>query len=228
MMHTSETKAGEKKRLLFELEVLKARLEIRDFFLNSTVRDIYENVGQVLSVVRMQLAILNPALQVPVEELVRSGDLVGSSIRDLRGMTRRFYPDEDIMKDNGLAEALKYTLLILNSSCKIKINRSFFENDTAPGIKVVTFKILMELLISISEAKETIDSITISGKDNQLVFTISHTNRPSPKGEKHNQHLRAAVADSLQVILGQYSCKTTLTGNTKILFKVPCKMNLYE
>jgi nitrate/nitrite-specific signal transduction histidine kinase len=83
--------ASENQSFLFKYEILRARLETRNFFLKNTVREVYENIGQVLSLVRLQLALIDGAskeeknideeLNVNIES---SGKLVGQSIKDLR------------------------------------------------------------------------------------------------------------------------------------------------
>src|SRR6478735_12794386 len=87
--------------LLFKHEVLKARLAIRDFFLKNTVREVYENIGQVLSLVRVQLALLDTNKTEIYESVESPGHLVGKSIKDLRVMCKSFYPDADIISDDG-------------------------------------------------------------------------------------------------------------------------------
>jgi hypothetical protein len=220
----------ENKKMLFDLEVLKARLEIRDFFLKTTVKDIYENVGQVLSLVRMQLAVLNPDIsELPVDELVSSGHLVGQSIRDLRNMSRSFYPDEDITKEEGITNALRHTIHVLGSSCKIKQQSTAIENDMEAGLKLITFKMLLDVLISIDEAKGELHSITISTRNQNLVFAIAFSNELKEhinKIEINTLHL--SFAEPLQLLNGQYSWKNTTSGNNRILFTVPCKLPNYE
>ena len=93
----------EKKKLLFQYEVLRARLCIRDFFLKTAVKEVYENVRQIRAQQVMQLAFFDEKnIEDQKEHIVQSGDLVGQSIADLRTMTRSFYPDVDLLKKYGL------------------------------------------------------------------------------------------------------------------------------
>src|SRR5437868_1494947 len=101
------------EQLLFRHEALRARLDIRDFFLKNTVREVYENIGQVLSLVRMQLALLAADTKAVVKSVESPGNLVGQSIRDLRVMCKSFYPDAEILSDQGFVEALRDTARIL-------------------------------------------------------------------------------------------------------------------
>src|ERR671926_1311362 len=101
------------EQLLFRHDVLRARLDIRDFFLKNTVREVYENIGQVLSLERMQLAMLDSDKKAAIASIESPGNLVGQSIRDLRVMCKSFYPDADIINENGFVEALRDTITIL-------------------------------------------------------------------------------------------------------------------
>src|SRR5262245_21081184 len=93
-------------KTLFDLEVLRARLEIRDFFLKDLYREVYENIGQLLSLVRVMLA-------KPGDRVEPASELVGKTIRELREMCRQFYPDEDLLKENGFNQAMSKIIAII-------------------------------------------------------------------------------------------------------------------
>ncbi|MET0394583.1 MAG: histidine kinase dimerization/phosphoacceptor domain-containing protein, partial [Chitinophagaceae bacterium] len=85
------------QELLYEYELLRARLGIREHYVKTIVQEIYDNIGQVLSLVRVQLAMLNPGGKADEKAMLdSSGQLVGAAIRDLRSMCRQFQPEEAI------------------------------------------------------------------------------------------------------------------------------------
>jgi hypothetical protein len=44
--------------MLYQYELLRTRLRIREHYLQTAVKDVYDNIGQVLSLIRLQLALL--------------------------------------------------------------------------------------------------------------------------------------------------------------------------
>src|SRR5688572_30801693 len=121
-------------KTLFELEVLRARLEIRDFFLKNLFREVYENIGQVLSLVRVMLAS-------PGAGTERASELVGKSIRDLRQMCKSFFPDADLLQQNGFANGIKETVeIIYPGSQSIKLIEA--TDDIEPGRMLIVFSLV--------------------------------------------------------------------------------------
>src|SRR5215210_5391616 len=135
------------KKLIAMIEALRARLEIRDFFLKTAVRDVYENIGQVLSLVRMQLAHLDTTTKVDINEKIdTSGILIGQSIRDLRVMCKSFYPDADLLKEEGLVEGLDNSIRILFPGILPVIEVKGVRKDIEPDLKLIIFKTVLQLL----------------------------------------------------------------------------------
>ena len=76
-------------------------------------RNIYENVGQVLSLVRVQLSMLSFENEPEKLSTEGSGELIGEAIRDLRRMCRNFYPETELLEKEGLLQTLRSQLLLL-------------------------------------------------------------------------------------------------------------------
>ncbi len=185
--------------LRFDFEVLKARLDIRNFFLQFTVRQIYENVAQVLSLVRMQLGAAKPVASVAAaNDLVTSGDLVGHSIRELRTMSKSLYPDEDILCESGLKIALQQAVYITNPGSKIVVGSLASELDIPAGIKLLTFKLVMEVLISIQQMRGAITNLSFTVSSNKMMAQIIFTSQV-----KYNNF----AADQLEYILQNEATK---------------------
>ena len=77
-------------------EELKSRIEIQERSLQAYSKEIFENIGQVLSLVKLQLQTEN--------KIPESGKLLGKAIADLRNLTKQLSPDEIIKK--GFAYAI--------------------------------------------------------------------------------------------------------------------------
>jgi signal transduction histidine kinase len=160
------------EQLMFRHEVLRARLDIRDFFLKNTVREVYENIGQVLSLVRMQLAMLDANKKSVMASIESPGNLVGQSIRDLRVMCKSFYPDADILNDEGFTEALRDTIKILYQYERPEIKVSGIPKEIQPELRLVIFKMIQEILTLIKETEGKFISLIVAYLENEVKIRI--------------------------------------------------------
>src|SRR5688500_4451771 len=100
-------------QLFYEHEVLWARYEIREHYIRTTIRNIYENIGQVLTHVGMQLRMLGLENEIEKREAEGFSTLIGQVLNDLRSMRRSFYPETELLVKFGLPEALGSELELL-------------------------------------------------------------------------------------------------------------------
>ncbi|SEJ66102.1 Histidine kinase-, DNA gyrase B-, and HSP90-like ATPase [Dyadobacter sp. SG02] len=92
-------------------EILQAQIEVQNATLQQIGQELHDNIGQLLSVARINLNILEG---MPHTEAVRgfieqTNEVVNQSITDLRGLTKSL--DGDFVKDFGLEQGLSYELL---------------------------------------------------------------------------------------------------------------------
>lgn len=93
---------------------LNSRIEIQDRSLQSYSKEIFENIGQVLSLVKLQLLNLRNDDQKLDKKITDTGRLLNKAITDLRDLTKQVSPDEVIKK--GFAYAINYELERLNKA----------------------------------------------------------------------------------------------------------------
>jgi len=123
-------------------EELNSRIEIQQRSLQAYSKEIFENVGQVLSLVKLQLQTEN---ENSIGKISESGRLLGKAIADLRNLTKQLSPDEIIK--NGFAHAINCELKRLNEAgfCRAE----FFENGDFISLdevnELVVFCVLQQL-----------------------------------------------------------------------------------
>jgi hypothetical protein len=221
----------EEDKKLFKYEVLRARLEIREFFLNTTVRDIYENTGQVLSLVRMQLAsFIVQQKGYKTEHISKCGDLVAQSIRDLRSMCRSFYPDVDILKNGGFIEGLETTLNLLELSDGSLIKITGIRKDISDELKLFVFKIILDLLTLIKKTEGKYKSIIVSYTKNEILYALTYSGEEIDLNNSgvNEQDDNLTINDRAKLIEANICCRKNKTGLNRIILKVPLKISLYE
>ncbi|TKK71458.1 hypothetical protein FC093_00055 [Ilyomonas limi] len=211
------------EQLLFRHEVLKARLDIRDFFLKNTVKEVYENIGQVLSLVRMQLAMLD----VDKKEIIKSsespGHLVGQSIRDLRVMCKSFYPDADIVSEEGFVEVVRDTIKILFQYTDPVIEITGIPKEIQPELKLVVFKMIQEILTLIKEPEGTFVCLTIAYTEQEVQFIILYKGRAIPFNNKINDSTDLTLEERAQLIKGKLNLTKRKNGLMQIQLTHPLK-----
>jgi len=210
--------------LLFRHDVLRARLDIRDFFLKNTVREVYENIGQVLSLVRMQLALLDSDKKEVMQSVESPGHLVGQSIRDLRVMCKSFYPDADIISEEGFVEVFRDTIKILYQYTDPVINIKGIQQEIQPDLKLVVFKMIQEMLTLIKESEGTFVSLTIEYVDQQVNFTILYNGTAIPFDNKISDDTTDLTLEQrAQLIKGKLSVAKQSNGLMQIQLSHPLK-----
>ena len=126
-----------KKTMKLIKEELNSRIEIQERSLQAYSKEIFENIAQVLSLVKFQLQTEN---KVP-----EPGKLLGKAIADLRNLTKQLSPNEIIK--NGFANAINCELKRLSEAgfCRIEFceEGSFVNLDEVK--ELVVFCILQQL-----------------------------------------------------------------------------------
>lgn len=172
---------GQFNELLYHHEILLAKLEIRDHYFKTIVREIYENTGQLLSLVRVQLSIIGRQIQLDQKpQISQSGDLVGKVICDLREMSRNFFPENEILSSFGLFNALKRELnadIEGDVSNKIRLNGVPFALTPESGL--IFFSVLLEITFLLIKSYG-IDSIKfeITYTDSKVKVCIDYPGGP--------------------------------------------------
>jgi len=216
------------EQLLFRHEVLRARLDIRDFFLKNTVREVYENIGQVLSLVRMQLAMLDSDKKTAVASIETPGNLVGQSIRDLRVMCKSFYPDADILNETGFVEALWNTVRILFQLPSPVIKIKGVQKEIHSGLRLVVFKMVQQILVLIKESEGIFERLTITYTAEEVkIVILYHGNAISFHNTINDDEIDLTLEQRAQLINGKLSQTKRKNGLMHIQLLHPLNF-LYE
>jgi signal transduction histidine kinase len=168
----------ERMNIEFEQTLLKSQLEIQEHTFNDISREIHDNIGQVLSLVRINLNTLRAPDD--AEKLGLMDDLMGKAISDLRSLSHSL--DADHIRNNGWTSAVQKLLNDLQKSGKYKTFISIQEELPALGSDklIILFRMIQEVVNNIIrhaaadaiyfDAKKENDKIEIAIKDNGKGF----------------------------------------------------------
>lgn len=212
------------EKLLYQYEVLRTRIEIREHYLGTVVKEVYENIGQMLSLIRVKLSILRQDFEVGRGETIdSSGEMVGKTINDLRSMCKLFYPEEEIMNGTGLYK-------VIDDEIKIKFPRAVCQVDERSLIGLngekglIVFGILLEMIMLVDKQQGAgISLLHISRAGNKIVFTIEYYGELAleKRNRKGPGDLDLDVFERAKLFGGRLQIKNKEHHSRKIKLEVP-------
>jgi signal transduction histidine kinase len=159
----------------YERELLRSQLEIQESTFRVIAQELHDNIGQVLSVVKLSLSILPLDKSHPAFEGVQNcREMLNKVIYDMADLTKSMHTDR--IAQIGIVEAIRFELDILRKNGLLEVEfsvsgrESFLEEQKATFL----FRMFQEMLNNIlkhSKAKRVIVSIVYS-IDNTFVLKV--------------------------------------------------------
>ena len=177
----------------FAEEITKSKMEIQEQALQNISWEIHDNVGQLLSVAKMQLNIVQVNLpEKEQNQIFETGEIISKSLQELRGLAKSLNPET--IKNKGLIESLnleidRYNRLnVIKASFSIKNDSYNLSNEK----EIILFRILQEFCnnsLKYSKAKnlnilftyET-NNLLIFAEDNGIGFDINDLSKQTGIG----------------------------------------------
>ena len=154
----------------FEQTLLNTQLEIQEQTLTHISREIHDNIGQVLSLARLQLHTLsaNPGN----EEIDYTDNLLEKAITDLRSLSHSL--NTNSIKENGFTASVEKILEQFEKTGQFKT--SFYDEvgfNISDDHGIILFRIIQEVLNNITKhAMATEITIRIEKTNNQTTISI--------------------------------------------------------
>lgn len=171
----------ERMNIEFEQTLLKSKLEIQEYTFNEISREIHDNIGQVLSLVRINLNTLKAPDD--MDKVTLMDELMGKAITDLRSLSHSL--DADHIRNKGWMVAVTKLLNDLQKTGKYKIHISQDEDLPALGNDkpIILFRMIQEVINNIIRhaaantihlyAKKENSNLVIKLSDNGKGFEIN-------------------------------------------------------
>jgi signal transduction histidine kinase len=154
----------------FEQELLQTQLEIQEQTLKTISEEIHDNVGQVLSLAKLNL---NTFESNPQKKLTDTKELISKAINDLRDLSRSMHGDR--IAELGLQQSLADELQILQNSGEFEthLNISGEYYKLPPQKEMVLFRMVQEALNNaIKHAKAKNISLLLQYLPDTFTLTI--------------------------------------------------------
>jgi len=174
----------------FEETLTESQIEIRENALKNIAWELHDNVGQLLSLARLELNILQPNVTLENTDKVQEiGDLIGETLQEIRSLSKTLNPD--VINNMGLIQAIETDIDRFNklNFLDAKFEVTGEEYDISKKDVIILFRILQEFFsntIKHSQATEltvkvdyTPKQITLCVKDNGKGFDIASVKKGS-------------------------------------------------
>jgi two-component system, NarL family, sensor kinase len=140
----------EQLKVIYEKELLESKLEIQEQTLNMISQEIHDNIGQVLSLAKLNINTIAEAIPVTLtEKLNESQQLISKAIQDLRDLSKGL--NTDYVTEMGLFRAVEYELELVKKSTNLKAKLTSEGKSVrlTPQQELIIFRIIQEALHNI-------------------------------------------------------------------------------
>lgn len=214
----------------FQQTLLQSQLEIQEQTLFTISQEIHDNIGQALSLVKLNIGTIN-ITQPPEtvqQKLTDSEELLGKATRDLRDLARGM--NTSYITDLGLLRSVEYEVEMMSKTgaftTQLNVEGTPIKLDAQK--ELILFRIIQEILNNIikhARASSVIITVTynpkyfsISIKDDGKGFDITLLDKP--KNSKFGLGLRN-MQNRAQLVGAEFSLTSIPEKGTSIFISLP-------
>ena len=159
----------------YEREVLRSQLEIQEESFKTIGQELHDNIGQMLSVVKLSLAVLPvPKEHAAYEPIQNSRQVLNKAMTDLADLTKSLHTDR--IAQIGLADSIQFELESLKRSGLVEIDFSIAgsEQSLDEQKSIFLFRIFQENMNNIlKHAKAKRVTVSLLYSDDEFVMQIA-------------------------------------------------------
>ena len=161
---------------IYDQQIMKAQLEMQEETFKNIAQDLHDNIGQMLSMVKLTLAAVTVDPNIPHhDKLMNSREVLNKAIMDLSHLTKSLHSDR--IAHVGIVEAIQYEVDSIRKSGLVKINSAIEKGGYYLGEQnsVVIFRMFQEMINNaLKHAKATQINVSINNPDgNTFVLSIN-------------------------------------------------------
>ena len=221
---SSEKKLMETK---FQQELLLSQLEIQEQTLKNISQEIHDNIGQTLSLVKLNLNTIDIEKPAVIPQKVdNSKQLVGKAITDLRSLSKKLHSDSILAA--GLLKAIEFELGLVEKS---GVFQTSFKINGDPVIldaqkELILFRIVQEAMNNIiKHAQASTIAISANFAHNHLQLLIDDNGNgfklPLEQGDINRGIGLRSMENRVKLLNGQFAIETAPAKGTQIQISVP-------
>lgn len=158
----------------YEKEALLSQLEIQENTFKAIAQELHDNIGQMLSVVKITLSALPMEKEHPAQEMVaNTQQVLHKAMADLSNLTKSLHTER--ITDLGLSESIRYELVAIQKSGIVKVNFTTegYEYPFDEQKSIYLFRMFQETLNNtLKHAKATELNVSLKYTDENLTMSI--------------------------------------------------------
>lgn len=193
----------------FNEQLLSSKLEIQEQSFNAVSMEIHDNVGQTLSVLKVQLNIIEQQEVLDRELLTEAKDNLGKALVDLRDIAKSM--NSERLQQSSLTEIIEYELQRISHPgfTQVTFSTDGNEREMNPQKKLILLRIVQECLQNcIKHAQASLVSVILTYKPDEIAVIIIDN------GKGFNRHiLNTSSGLGLQNIIKRAA---VIGGNAKV------------
>lgn len=160
----------------YDQEILKSQIEVQNATLQYIGKELHDNVGQLLSVARINLNVVEETTQeLEIEGFVKqANELVEQSIQELRALSKSL--DGDFVQDFGFQEMVIHELQRIRKTKKFQTEILIQGQKYSLGYdrEIVLFRIVQEILNNaLKHSGAKIIEVSLNYLPNNFILQIS-------------------------------------------------------
>lgn len=213
-----------RKKLLKTKDLLRVQLEIQDLTFSAISREIHDNVGQILSLAKVQLNLLTQDSNQDGKLLAEAKENISNALVDLREIAKSLSNKKLISL--GLISSIQHEARSLQETGEWDVQVAITGNqlpvtETQHLVIFRAFQYFLNRIIGMEEGDKKI-MITLSFLPDNMQISIVHTRKDADVDkaqEEKFQHEQSLVLRRLSIIRGTFTIQETT--ETKILIQIP-------
>jgi two-component system, NarL family, sensor kinase len=220
----------------FDQTLLQSQLEIQEQTLKNISQEIHDNIGQALTLAKLNLNTILPSVDESLREnILASKHLVSKAIGDLRDLSRSL--DTDYVKEMGLQRAIEYEMEMIQKTGTIRalvqVEGTIIRLEKQD--ELILFRIIQESFHNIlkhAEARNLLVNVRYSPEE--LEFSIRDDGRGmdlSPLNDKQNADFGLGIRNMqkrAKLIGAVFTMQSVLGSGTEVKIILPVENKQYE
>lgn len=206
----------------FQQELLKTQMEIQEQTFKTISQEIHDNIGQMLSLAKMNLSKFEIDRQNSDEAVLSAKDLVSHAVSSLRDLSRTL--NTDTISTIGLLKSIELELQLVEKTTGIKtaIEINGHPQKLEPQKELILFRIVQESLHnSFKHATPTLVSVHANFADSLFQLSICDDGSGfNYSGNEHGSGLRNMQSRS-KLIGAEWKLESQPGNGTKINLTIP-------
>lgn len=217
--------AKEKQQLKdnFEKQLLQSRLEVQDEIMNHISQEIHDNVGQILSLAKLQINVIDESGVFNKERITDLKESVSRALHDLREIAKSM--NSQRVQQSSIEELVDAELSRINKTgfTNTSLHITGLEKDFAYRGKLILFRIIQECLQNIiKHANATEIKVNIAFNNEQMVIDIRDNGIGFNIDDKQEKGMGLQnIINRTTLINGKVSFNSVINAGTTIHITVP-------